>query len=113
MLKLIPRTQIKDTVKGFLPVDDSEVEFELVATWSVLSSTQQEQILNGTVTLKEAFRKHLLNLEGLADENEKPIKYSHELIDTLYENIPVRNALSRSMHTCQTVEGRKAAKAKN
>jgi hypothetical protein len=114
MLKITPKTLIKIVVEGFIPGDlDEQTAFDFVATWDVVSSSQQEKILDGKKETKQVLLDHLKDLEGVSDEAGKPIKFSADLIDTLYEIIPVRNALIRSFHACQTVEGRKALKAKN
>lgn len=114
MLKIIKKEHIKTTVEGFIPGDlDEQTAFDFEATWDMISSSQQEKILNGEKDTKQVFKDHLKNLEGVMDEDGKPIPFSSDLVEMVYELIPVRNALIRSFHACQTVEGRKAIKAKN
>lgn len=114
MLKITPKDSIKVNVEGFLPGDlDEQTAFDFVATWDIISSSQQEKILEGEKDTRKVFKEHLKNLEGVMNEAGEPIPFSQELIDLVFEIIPVRNALIRSFHACQTVEGRKAIKAKN
>lgn len=115
MLKITPRDRIKVSIEGFIPGAEigKDEPFDFIATWKVLSSTEYKSLIKENTNQLQAVQDNLLNLEGVLDENGKEIKFSPDLVAMIFEIIPVKEALVKSLVTCQTVEGQKAIKAKN
>lgn len=115
MLKITPRNQIKVSIEGHIPGSEigKDEPFDFIATWKVLSSSEYKKLIKENDNQLAAVQDNLLNLEGILDENGKEIKFTPDLVALIFEIIPVKEALIKSLVTCQTVEGQKALKAKN
>lgn len=115
MLKLIPRDRLKAKINGHIPTENPDAPefFELTATWKVLKTSEFKALMSSKKTEMEAVKENLIDLEGLCDEAGKEIKFKPAMLDELFEITPVKDALVKSLASCQTVEGQKAALVKN
>jgi len=114
--KLAAVKEIKHKVEIKVPSDMGRHQKEqITVTYRKLSTTESKELLkqaqDGTVTDEEILAENVVDIQGVVDEDGRPVDYSQDLLEALCDIEYARSPLIQGFMTIQF--GREAMTAKN